>query len=637
MILDFLSEEIVDAGGRLISERDLISEWSWITGVGPNVKFESLLPSEEALRGAGGDKTQKIIEQNYGRYQFDNMAWSLNQSFFNKAVSYGGGDPAGTLLEFIPDIGNMAFGRVSDLVDDVNFSLPNPMKEVASHMEDAVGGLTAIANITPILGAVVNTGFMVAQAIFLERRRRTEQLNEADDNFYHTRQPAPKFTREGDEASMEMVLDAMSGDDWTGLFLPGYDPHKNWVGKMYEMGFGFAPGHKASGQQNAEATFDVNYYKGRVCLGMIPGTQQITDILQSVLTPDMVKSYSGYSGKVDTIWEWAQINAPTVVGKNAIDTGDFFPSAAQTLSFMWGHIQMQKNSGNPDLYKVNCPYIDGQWRSYCDGAWDYVVEMCNWSKYNFSDMNDHSMNWWIKKGKASQARREMLEANHACAIGCLLGSYRCTSGSLCNVGLNSFNDQNGVQNSSNPCRLNLYDAQIGETVRELHRMQFDMLSASLVCAYVRSSYAAFHPVTGNDGGQADNLRGKLTAMRNKLLNRPDQWKFIVEENVPRDEMHEGQNWYNLLDSVGAFDFKPGLGKATPGNGASSSEYGQGGFALESGQGFEEPAPPVIQLVGRIPGQELATKHSMRRSSGGGGGGLLIGGAALALGYMLIKK
>ena len=60
--------------------------------------------------------------------------------------------------------------------------------------------------------------------------------------------------------------------------------------------------------------------------------------------------------------------------------------------------------------------------------------------------------------------------------------------------------------------------------------------------------------------------------------------------------------------------------------------------LAAGEGFNTPAPPVMELVGRIPGQELLPqKHS--RGTGGsskGGSGLLLGGAALAA-FALLKR
>jgi hypothetical protein len=271
--------------------------------------------------------------------------------------------------------------------------------------------------------------------------------------------------------------------------------------------------------------------------------------------------------------------------------------------------------------------------------------MCSWDAYNF-DRKGHSIKKHIDKGWQSQARRRMMVAQHSCVIACLLGVYRCHSQELgggfltgsppykqgkgsraCNTGFNSFPTN---------CRQTIYDAYIHDRIVELHEMQYKMLDASLVCAYVSSSFAAFNG-NGNDGGQAASMMAKLTAMRTKLLSRPDQWKFLIESNVPRDEMHGGNNWYQQLKSVGAFS-SPSMGKLAP------SDYGQGGFQLSAGQGFNTPAPALMQLVGRTPGQELVSASVV--GLGGAKSGkkkkssampLIIGAGAMALLMMKGRK
>ncbi len=149
-----------------------------------------------------------------------------------------------------------------------------------------------------------------------------------------------------------------------------------------------------------------------------------------------------------------------------------------------------------------------------------------------------------------------------------------------------------------------------------------------MCAYVSENLAAFEPSPG-DNGQAEDLRELLRSQRDALLTRPDQWKYLVEENVPRTEDHRGSNWYDALEAVGAFEAAtgPGLGKLSVG--AQPGNYG-----LESSNdGFDEQMPLVMQLVGRIPGEEDAPARYSRGSGGsssGGGGALVAGAAALAM-------
>lgn len=662
-------EKVKNANGDMVTQQTLVLGWANAAELN-NVKskFDSRLPDDDDLNQDGSDadtwfsRAAQNILQNQ-QTQMMNLSVALNQSFYNKVVAQGGALLAGggTLTKFIPEISNMAAGKISgahmgiggNILEGIGaFSggkkgaTPQKIDAVQGVMTKAIGGLSAIAAVNPIVGAVVAAGFMIGKAVAAEGERRRVERVEKDNAFYGSLPPLPKFDKSGDEYAMDVVLQTMPKSDWTNLFLPRYDPNKNWIGRICQTGIEFFPGDNED-KGWGEGSPCENYYNGALGLGMIPGTQQVTDTLQGRLSGSQIQGAKSYipKGEVDSIWEWVQTQSVKTVGTSSIDTGDYYPSSAQTMSFLWGHIQTQGSDGNPDLYKVNCPTVDGQWRSYCDGAWDYLQETCSWDTYNF-DMKGHSMKKHIDKGWQSQARRRGLVAEQSCIIACLLGVYRCHSPELggglltssppykqgmgsraCNTGFNSF---------PSDCRQSIYDAYIHERIVELHQMQYDMLSASLVCAYVKSDFGAFNS-NGNDGGQAASLLAKLTAMRTKLLARPDQWKFLVEANVPRDEIHESGNWYQQLKDVGAFK-KAGLGiTLAPG------KYGNGGPQLSAGHGFDTSAPKLMQLVGRTPGQELIKTVSIiggrgtSRKKKSSNMPLVLGAGAMALLLMKGRK
>ena len=666
------TDKIPNAKGELITQQTFALSWASAAGL-PAKKhlFTSMLPDDQDLKGEEDSWFRGVardILQNQ-QTQLMNMSTAVNQTFYNKMVSYSDTASAGigTLGKFMPEIGNMAAGQISgefmniggDILAGIggdsenNGAASTAIAAVESTMNAAIGGLSAITAINPIVGAVVAAGFMIAKAAAAEGERRRLERVASDTKFYESLTGFPQFDKSGDEMAMDAVLGRMPTTDWTSLFLPRYKPGNEWVGVMRQTGVEFAPGNSGTPPGWGEsvildgAAFAVNKYNGALGLGLIPGTQQASGTLQSRLTPlQLSEAYSyldaGGHGVINSVWEWAQLQGSTAVGEGAVDTGDYYPSSAQTMSFLWGHIQTQGAAGNPDLYKINCPVVDGQWGQYCDGAWDYVNEHCGWDTYNF-DMKGHSMAKHIENAWQSQARRRRMVSQQSCAIACLLGVYRCHSKELgggfltgnpnykqgpgskaCRTNLNSF---------PTDCRQNIHDAYIHDTVVELHKMQYEMLSASLVCAYVRADFAAFKG-SANDGGQGANLMTKLTAMRTKLLNRPDQWKYLVEANVPQGEMHDGGDWYTQLKAAGAFSLSKGLA-GVPGQSGSGLEYGQGGLSLQAGQGFEDPAPPVMQLVGRVPGQELVEEAASGRSSGGGKGIILL--AAAALGFMAMRN
>ncbi len=688
-----------EAGGRWLTEDEFLTKWRTNAKIPTHSsnEFDSALPDIQDINVATPvwlDYVRKGIVGNQ-QLQMENFALAINTSWYNKmalpsgaSIMGGAGVPAwtgGSLEEFLPEIGNLAtgmlsaidlgaglYGEIGTAMGGEGSATTQAIDVAEAVMGAALGAMTAIAVVNPIVGAVIAVGFGIAKAATRESDRRAakaaadmQDRRDDEDKFYSELEPLPSFEKMGDDDAMKLVLDRMPTDDYTSLYIPRYAPDKAWFGQLRQNGFVFGPGTPGGlGGQNTsrqwgEGQFSYNDYGGVPCLGMIPGTQQISDLVLSRLSPDVIKYWNqeiaggDTPSGVNTLWEGVQYpdTLHRIVGEYVQDTGDFFPSSSQTLTFMWGNMQMQGASGNPDLYKINMPYIDGQWRSFIGNGWDYLKNTCTTTVYEF-ERGDHSMATMIKKAYRSQGRRQMIEAEHACAIACMFGTWRCDSSynvipkgegwrsyragkgtPACDLDANAF----PFKGQDSKCRESIYDSYLKDRIHETHQFQWKMLSASLVCAYVRESYAAFTPpsfvtdgASSNAGAQAADLKEKLRAMRDHLLVRPDQWRFLVEANVPRGEDHRGSDWYGQLDAVGAFKDQSVLGR---GGGTSAEGYGRGGLAVEAGQGFEESAPEVMPLVGRVPMAD-AVPRSVR--SGGGGGGLAAV-AALGLGAVILSR
>jgi hypothetical protein len=681
-------------GGRWLTEEEFMVKWRTNAGIPTGAaarQFDSFLPDMRDLGLATSPwlaNVAKGVVQNQ-QLQMDNFALAINSTWYNKAVlptgmSIGGAAPwtGGTLEEFLPELGNLASGALTaidlggDLYAGIGTALGGEGGAVTQAIEvaeavvgAAIGAISAIAVVNPIVGAVVAVGFGLAKAATHEADRRkaeaaaaAQQRRDDEDDFYLNLRPLPTFSKRDDSLAMDLVLARMPTTDYTSLYLPRYATNKPWFGELRQEGFVFGPGDPGglggigSNRQWGEGLFVPNEYDGQDCLGMIPGTQQISDLIISRLDQNTSKYWSQEIAGGDTpkglnsVWEGVQYgDSLRRIGEHVMDSGDFYPSSSQVLTFMWGNMQMQGASGNPDLYKLNMPYIDGEWRNYIGNAWDYLLDTCTIETYEF-DRGGHSMKKLIKEGYKSQGRRMMIEANFSCALSCMFGTYRCDGAGdvipkgnqdgkswrsyragpgtpACDLDVRAF----PFKGQGTACRESIYDSYLRDRIVETHQFQWKMLSASLVCAYVRESFAAFTPPSFvNDNGQAANMKEKLRAMRDLLLVRPDQWRYLVEENVPRGEDHRGNDWYELLKEKGAFTDQPGRGVL---GGTAGEGYGQGGLALQSGQGFQMPAPSLMPLVGRVPMQESVPRST--RSGGGGGG--LAALAALAAGAAIIRS
>lgn len=98
-----------------------------------------------------------------------------------------------------------------------------------------------------------------------------------------------------------------------------------------------------------------------------------------------------------------------------------------------------------------------------------------------------------------------------------------------------------VVNGGTRCLTDLYGFQTKKVLLKLRERQTYYLRHSLSCAYVRRTWAAFSDPT---------LADLLEQMRSILLEHPDR-EHIDLRDVPPEEMHQGENFRQLLVKRGA--------------------------------------------------------------------------------------
>jgi hypothetical protein len=619
MFLTNTNKEIFVPGMGLINEEDFIEKWRDTKGFGGDTKnFSSSFPIDDDLYKEGGDWGISSAKNQFRTMQLENFERAVNQTFYNKLVkpldmpNFGGG----SLLSYMPEVS----GLVKNSFGTIDWGSKNLGAEIANAaIGAAIQLLSKIPYVGQILAAVFAVAAIIIKAIVGNAMRKRARRAQAENSFYEGAPDVPRFSKGADELLVDVILESMRNGDWTNLFLPQYNWKEEWAGVLYSDGFGFAPSGKRGskyGGWGSGRPVAASYVSENDCIGYMPGTQQITGMILGKIPESVVGAQSDWGANTgagdwkncDTLWEYIQAHDVSMLNshhsEDIIDSGDYYPSGAQTMSQLWGHIQMD---GNPDLYRINTHYIDRAWRMYCEGAVDYLKSMCAVKYHRTPDQ----MRLEIKKARHTDLRLRALESRFSCALSYHMGVYRCVPGDLGGDGAemwpqaqswsrNKLSFQGSFEKNTAygpQCWTDMYNGYLKQTIRDLRDRQFDSLSKSLVCAYVRSDYAAFQG-DGNGG-----LRKKLHDMRELLLTRKDQWRYLTESDVPRDDAHNGANWYNQLKSAGAFSIayhssatkiSANFEKVTP---------GRLGFegALQAGAKM-----PPLQLSGRVPGQEVTS-------------------------------
>lgn len=470
---------------------------------------------------------------------------------------------------------------------------------VEQALKDAAfgGGMQALGAIGPVgkvIAAVI--GFAVAIAQTVKARKAAEKQGlEAMRRAVFARMPPMQqpSTFTDDFLIRDKLLPALQGGDWTDIFSPRFESDTGqWVGIKRRYGYAFAPGKKTGGKDEAGEDSDV--FDPGVGLGIIPGMDQMTSVIQVSLDP------SGSSVKA---WQQNKTLHWPVQADHVIDVGQFYVNTGRLGSVAWAWATQQEQS--LDLYKLYIGkhggpgknHLHARWKKYCDGGLEFL--------------RDNAAAW----ADADSTRFDDLRYMYGASIACAVGAWRCYV-----KGGTTYVPEYGQLIPGNPrfemgnfdglapsyrcvlhpnlvramangqaCLASVYDTHIRATLEAVRTRQAHYLRASLLSAYVRASWGAFR--------DADML-DLLNKMRAKLLEHPDR-KLVDLDDVPEGERFNGDDWKEQLRKRGVTS-KPG-------------GIGLGGLKQRPGtiEPTDDPPPKVPEDKGPMPFGTLAPKRCGR--------------------------
>jgi hypothetical protein len=659
------NKKVFVPGEGMVDASEFIAAWKNRAELPGNLQFSSRFPTRDVM--TGNDEYLKGFMSSpemATTAALGNLHESMNLSMYRRSVDMGAGPgfTGGILTEYsaalkdlgAPAIASLASGNIDKMLEQLGEQL----------LMKGISLLAKIPVVGQILAALAAIGLMLVKMFQYNKKL-------AHEDFEYRRQVRDArvldFGITGSNEDSMVVNQAIIGErgaimqglDWTGWFLPKYDWNEPWIGIRRSAGMSFFPGEADGWGDGREIP---SLYNDMPCGGFIPGTQQITGEIQ-VLNPLAGQEYFGELGsgrksksEKGDMWNtmlfqgpyqipgWKRLPQGKLIKGDVRDTGDFYPASAQLLTSLWSNIQ---DDGNPDLYRIDTGILDDAWEKYCGSAREYVKETCSWSKWG----NIESHQKLILEGqddKDIESIERAHVANFSCGIPCILGSWRCKVDSFTKVEADKYKVGFGSENcapnfnaweteASASCRDgDLYTDFLKKRLKAIRARQKSMLSRSLVCAYVMQDMVAFKA--------SDTLKEKLHKMRDILLERKDQWHYLVEQDVPRGEYHRGENWYNLLKSRGAFSpaYQSGMDQIMNRRLARKKFQPLGGlFDRAAGEAtlFPGKIAPPVGLSGRVPGQEeldAAAEADRRRGGSGSALPLVFGLAAVAL-IMMNRK
>lgn len=554
----------------------------------PSLRVALGLNSAESILGR---KSQDI--QHGAQAIFFDMAADLNTSA-GKLASFPSESLAGlkSVMHSSPIAGTLADADVMNIFSGE----PSEAGKAIGNLALGVG-LVAVGTAIPIVGQVGAALVWIGRSIYKVLQRQQDQLEkakeEAREKLWESFPDLQSADSTTDAGQVQYGLRAiLQTQDWTAVALPRFKG--DWVGIERKKGFAFAPGKATAWSDNFGE--DSQAFEPDVGLGLIPGTNILTSVIQVNLDPrgEAVQNFLR-TGKHDPRGTAYPPQNPYNGARRVIDTGTFYECTRNMCILAWEQAQVK---GSPLMYRFNVPLMHERWRQYCEGGIDYIKERV--------------LPWWGKLGEYRHADKlgELnLEGMYGSAIFFAVGSWACyqTGGTNHNPTFTKYPQPSGytpgemVSGGMYPdsvfsgaflpiksgkywanCMGNIYsrNPNIKGTLDAFAKVQRWCLKYTLVSAYVRATDAAF-----NDTDLLDLLR----KMRAALLT--SQARFAVNMlDVPEDEKHEGSDWRGLLAKSGVplmpNKFQAGKGvKAAP---------------VETSDAEPEPERPILTAGDLVP-------------------------------------
>jgi len=385
-------------------------------------------------------------------------------------------------------------------------------------------GLGALGPIGKIASAIIGAAKMIIQLVVRVREERKRGKEHAEKMLWLSMPPLQQPDSEVDAYYVDTVLrPLMETGSWTSVFSPRFSSDR-WVGVKRNGGYAFAPGDYE--KWTDDFGDKSSYFVAGGGVGLIPGLDQITSVVQVSLDPQTLNGWNG-SGR----WPIA----PEMV----TDVGKFYVNAGRLASIIWAWATAYDAS--PDLYKIDVGVHNGpgskhlhyRWKRYCDGGLRFLRE-------NGDDWFNNN------KGRLLGDDQQFIFGS---AIGCAIGAWRCMDigpgGALKRVDPGWFHAKLGkfglgrgtlgcvvnppqmrsLDQHGDPCMLTLYDVHIRPVLEKVRQRQSHFLRNSLVAAYVKADFDAFRD---------PKMLDALMRARKVMLEHPDR-KLVELADVAVDE------------------------------------------------------------------------------------------------------
>lgn len=459
--------------------------------------------------------------------------------------------------------------------------------------------LAAIGTAVPVVGAIAGAvvAFVGALVGLLKSNEKRNPLDDPAVRNELYKQFPPLQVQDGDldtEIVNKQLLPALVSQDWTSIYLPRFTG--DWVGLERLGGFAFARGASQSHSTNFNEEIQA-FVPSPDGLGVLPGTNQCTSVLQISLDPA--------GGEMAKFFDNAKNDPRRQAGAadRVVDTGGFYLALGRLAGLAW---DWATRPDSPYQYRLDCMRMHAAWREHCDSGLQFIKDIV------FPWFGINSENGAIR-GSAN------LEGFYGSAVYAAIGSWACTmtGGTNHHPIFTLFSETHGLPADEIPtqpvevypgsrqsgaflpildtptkawqgCMGTIYDRTpcIRGVLDALQKQQRYALRHSLAAAYVRGTDAAF----AGDG----ELLKLLNTQRAALLQHEDR-KFIDLRDVPAGEPWNGQDWREALVQAGV----PPKPLTAP-----------GGFKFSQAPG-NEPRPEVPELQPGPPVPWLARPPTRR--------------------------
>lgn len=241
-------------------------------------------------------------------------------------------------------------------------------------------GLAAVGVAVPVVGWIGSAIVLLATGLYKIIHGHQAKLDKerADHRalLYTTFPPLQVADAKADDKLVDqVVLPTVRKRDWTTVFLPRFAG--DWKGVEREGGYAFAQGEPKDKDDEFgayEAWKPVDN-----CLGVLPGSDQVTSVVQVSLTHDpAVADSSAFIAFTKGVGP--DPRSASNAWRRVQDTGIYYQATGRVAFGLWS---LALRRGSPYKYCLDAIRMHEAWRDWADSGLRYIREVCYpWMREN---------------------------------------------------------------------------------------------------------------------------------------------------------------------------------------------------------------------------------------------------------------